>query len=300
MVDNKKVRVLRLPACLTVLPTKLLVVFLSGSRSEYCIKDTVHPIRFSCARMGLSPGNHYFAKASLNLSTIAEYLIPSYNYTVKVAVTPYNTHTDTKYKPHSQEVSVVYSPKKKEKDASVMSSRRRTTLLQINATLKSWISSTTQAPGTEILDALDALKLLPVPSAEVLMETQLGLTLRKIKKSSTPQSSSSFSLAASKASEILTLWKKEFSTTKDNDDEVSADYKSKPTRKSQREVKPIQSYSNEVAEKEIQTNKTKTTGIVVYPDRKPIPARNSNNELVFSDFPTFRPNLTPKEVLQAG
>ena len=65
---------------------------------------------------GLSPGNHYFAKASLNLSTIADYLIPSYNYTVKVTVTPYNTHTDTKYRPHSQEVSVIYSPKKKEKE----------------------------------------------------------------------------------------------------------------------------------------------------------------------------------------
>lgn len=189
-----------------------------------------------------------------------------------------------------------------------MSSRRRSTLLQINATLKSWISSaTTEAPSTEILDALDSLKLLPVPSTEVLMETQLGITLRKIKKSSSSTTSSSSSLlaaAASKASEILTSWKKEFLATKENtDDEVSADNnsnKSKATRKSQREVKPIQSYSQEVTEKEIQINKTKATGIVVHPERKPIPTRNSNNELVFSDFPTFRPNLTPKEVLQAG
>ena len=176
-----------------------------------------------------------------------------------------------------------------------MTSRQRTTLLQINATLKSWISSSnSQVPGTEILDALEALKHLPVPSTDVLMETQLGITLRTIKKSSSP----STSLAAAKASEILTSWKKEYSNKKDDTDGASIE--SVPTRKSKRDVKPVQNYSQEVAEKEIQSNKTKTTGIVVYPDRKPIPTRNGNSELVFTDFPTFRPNLTPKEVLQAG
>ena len=33
---------------------------------------------------------------------------------------------------------------------------------------------------------------------------------------------------------------------------------------------------------------------------KPIPVRNEVGELVFPDFPNFRPNLTPKEVLQMG
>lgn len=33
---------------------------------------------------------------------------------------------------------------------------------------------------------------------------------------------------------------------------------------------------------------------------QPIPSRNSHGELVFADFPTFRPNLTPAEVLQLG
>ena len=32
----------------------------------------------------------------------------------------------------------------------------------------------------------------------------------------------------------------------------------------------------------------------------PIPTRNKNNELVFKDHPEFRPNLTPKEVLNLG
>ena len=34
--------------------------------------------------------------------------------------------------------------------------------------------------------------------------------------------------------------------------------------------------------------------------RQPVPKKNKAGQLVFPDFPTFRPNLTPKEVLQAG
>lgn len=40
--------------------------------------------------------------------------------------------------------------------------------------------------------------------------------------------------------------------------------------------------------------------IVVFKDRQPVPQRDSNGTLLFKDHPTFRPNLTPKEVLQAG
>ena len=41
--------------------------------------------------------------------------------------------------------------------------------------------------------------------------------------------------------------------------------------------------------------------VVVYPERKPLPKRDSSTgELLFQDFPKFRPNMTPKEVLQAG
>ena len=38
----------------------------------------------------------------------------------------------------------------------------------------------------------------------------------------------------------------------------------------------------------------------VLPERQPLPARNKHRELVFKDYPQFRPNLTPAEVLALG
>jgi len=41
--------------------------------------------------------------------------------------------------------------------------------------------------------------------------------------------------------------------------------------------------------------------VEIYQDREPIPSRDeATGELQFADYPDFRPNLTPKEVLQLG
>ena len=40
--------------------------------------------------------------------------------------------------------------------------------------------------------------------------------------------------------------------------------------------------------------------IIIHKKKKKIPKRNKYGELVFKDFPDFRPNLTPKEVIQSG
>lgn len=40
--------------------------------------------------------------------------------------------------------------------------------------------------------------------------------------------------------------------------------------------------------------------VTVEAERKPLPIRDSSNRLVFKDMPSFRPNLTPAEVLELG
>lgn len=40
--------------------------------------------------------------------------------------------------------------------------------------------------------------------------------------------------------------------------------------------------------------------IIIYNKKKRIPKKNKKGELVFNDYPDFRPNLTPKEIIQAG
>lgn len=40
--------------------------------------------------------------------------------------------------------------------------------------------------------------------------------------------------------------------------------------------------------------------IKIYKERKKIPIKNKYGELIFKDFPNFKPNLTPKEVIQSG
>ena len=48
------------------------------------------------------------------------------------------------------------------------------------------------------------------------------------------------------------------------------------------------------------TGNKKAPDAVVLKERMPIPTKNKQGELVFKDYPDFRPNLTPKEVLHRG
>ena len=78
-----------------------------------------------------------------------------------------------------------------------------------------------------------------------------------------------------------------------------------PQRSSSREKKPASFYKDEIQSIE-EPKPRKGSGsssgkVEVYTDvKKALPTRNEKGELVFPDYPHFRPNLTPKEVLQKG
>lgn len=77
------------------------------------------------------------------------------------------------------------------------------------------------------------------------------------------------------------------------------------SRKSSRETKEITRFQEEQAVSEksetMEKIRTASAAIKVSPTRQPLPTRDSiTNELHFKDYPSFRPNLTPEEVLRLG
>mmetsp|Transcript_3938 Transcript_3938/g.5447 ORF Transcript_3938/g.5447 Transcript_3938/m.5447 type:complete len:341 (-) Transcript_3938:40-1062(-) len=160
------------------------------------------------------------------------------------------------------------------------------------------------SPAEEMVDMLNILKGMPVPSVQLLRDTKVGCTLQKVSK--VFKGTSTGTLARS----IIRSWKvsisqEESECSSSPNAVVSIDNQSTNNcRKSTRESKPVLTYSEETLSS-TKKNKvgTKLAGlmtIVVLTEMKPLPQRNANNELLFPDFPTFRPNLTPKEILQAG
>lgn len=85
------------------------------------------------------------------------------------------------------------------------------------------------------------------------------------------------------------------------------------TKKSSRATKPV-NYAEEAEGKPKRAKATKEATpaadksssyvkpdeVEVYDNVMPLPKKNQKGELVFPDFPQFRPNLTPREVLQLG
>ena len=99
--------------------------------------------------------------------------------------------------------------------------------------------------------------------------------------------------------------------TADDADKGSSNKKQKtsdtdtPQRSSSREKKPASFYKDEIQSidepKPRKGSGSSSDKVEVYTDvKKALPTRNEKGELVFPDYPHFRPNLTPKEVLQKG
>ncbi|CAM9665409.1 unnamed protein product [Phaeothamnion confervicola] len=92
--------------------------------------------------------------------------------------------------------------------------------------------------------------------------------------------------------------------------ENSSERAAKPQRKSGR-ARPAIDYTAEKVEEHESDGKSSakakapggrrnSESVIIFDERKPIPSKNKDGSLVFEDHPEFTPNLTPKEVLQAG
>lgn len=81
-------------------------------------------------------------------------------------------------------------------------------------------------------------------------------------------------------------------------DDLSTNKKLRPSRK----ITPVSFLINEAViptAKVNSVNNRKTT-VEVHKDKQPVPSVNKFGELCFPDYPEFKPNMTPKEIIQAG
>ena len=75
-------------------------------------------------------------------------------------------------------------------------------------------------------------------------------------------------------------------------------------RKSSRDKKKVVNYAEESVEATshvlARNREVLNMNVQVLPKRMPLPKRNSENELLFDDYKEFKPNLTPREIIEMG
>ena len=164
-----------------------------------------------------------------------------------------------------------------------------------------------------LLDILSQLKQIPLVN-EVVSSSKIDKVLTKLMKVNTSNDIDvllkelihKFNHDGKKDNNVKGKKKKIDDNAKDNSNESSV-------RKSSRVVKNKVSTYNEddLAESNIIVDTTTTSGggsssskktltIEVSPIFQPIPNKNKDGILIFPDYPQFKPNLTPKEILQLG
>ena len=122
---------------------------------------------------------------------------------------------------------------------------------------------------------------------DLLRETMIGKTVHDVKKKYTSENK-----LFNETKSIIALWKKSCDVEGADKKPSSDATTDTAVRKSSRESIPVKF--------EIEIPKQVHVDIKTSDKVKPLPVRNAAGDLVFADYPSFRPNLTPKEVLQMG
>ena len=145
-----------------------------------------------------------------------------------------------------------------------------------------------------IVDMLKALGLL-VMTTELLSATKIGVSVNAAKKAFVGTA------VEAPAAELVSKWKAVVADEKQKNARVSGrpkkavDYNEEKVESAGASSSQAVSSSDDPARMmKLKTKITKKIG------EGPLPTRNEQGEYCFSDYPDFRPNLSPKEVLQMG
>jgi len=156
----------------------------------------------------------------------------------------------------------------------------------------------------KIQDILTTLQEIPSPPVELLKTAPIVQTLQSVSKKYGSTGGVDEKLKST-AKAIIAKWKEDAKKSAGIDDDKEKKRKLDGSRKSTRPTKEVKSYNEEIIHdtqelKSVMKKKGTASKITTYEERQPIPKRNTNGELVFPDYPEFRPNMTPREVIQAG
>ena len=158
-------------------------------------------------------------------------------------------------------------------------------LLLLKGSLTKAIQAEKPAEG-EIYDMIQALKRI-LMTEELLRETKVGVLVNDVKKLFQPTHK-----VHTDCKNLVADWKKCVASLKAQSEASSSTSSSKKAvndeadRKSSRPKTATKFYKDEVPQPATHASDKQA----------PVPSKNAKGELVFADFPHFRPNLTPKEV----
>jgi len=206
---------------------------------------------------------------------------------------PNNEAIALKSKPEKHEKSEKSDskPKKYSRTEEVLSIKRKLEKITKSADKSGLIIDHGQA-----FDLLQRLGEIDI-NFRILKETMIGFTVHALKKSSTDEE------IISKSKSLIKAWKKFVPATNSDTKEKSSSPKSsektesssteKATKGTYKSSNGFYEYDGTILSEDEAVRKRDG-----YTER--IPKRNSDGVLIFPDEKEFRPNMTPKEVLQAG
>eukprot|EP00605_Chrysophyceae_sp_TOSAG23-4_P001607 GSChrysophyteH1.ASY1.ANO1.1767.1 assembled CDS len=140
---------------------------------------------------------------------------------------------------------------------------------------------------SQIRDYLSALEKVSM-TMEILKALKIGVTVNNVRK----MASASDDIKKI-AGNLANNWKEITSSARSN--QPRAAKKAMDYSKENIETAPVID-----AQRFQQNDRKGGGGAKIYSELSPPPTRNSHGEFCFVDHPEFRPNMSPKEVLQAG